>query len=130
MQKVMITGALGKDAEFKTTKNGDEVLSFPVGVSQGWGDNKTTNWYRCSVWGERAQNLHQYLVKGTKVAVEGSLTIGEYEGKAQFNVAVDPDSLEFFSSQGGQAPRKPTAHDKAKQNGYQRDDYLDDEAPF
>ena len=129
MQKVFITGALGRDAEFKKTKNGDEVLSFPVGVSQGYGDNKQTNWFRCSLWGKRAQSLHTYLTKGTKVAVEGSLVIGEYEGKAQYNVTVDQDALELMSR--NDAPvRQPTAHDKAKQNGYQRDDYLEDEAPF
>jgi single-strand DNA-binding protein len=129
MQKVFITGALGRDAEFKKTKNGDEVLSFPVGVSQGYGDNKQTNWFRCSLWGKRAQSLHTYLTKGTKVAVEGSLVIGEYEGKAQYNVTVDQDALELMSRNDAPA-RQPTAHDKAKQNGYQRDDYLDDEAPF
>ncbi len=128
MQFITITGALGRDAELKRTKTGDEVLSFPVGVSQGYGDNKTTNWYRCSMWGKRAVNLQQYLMKGVKVAVAGEMKTGEYEGKTQLNI--DVATLDFMS-RGETAPaRQPTAHDKAKQNGYQRDDYLDDEAPF
>jgi single-stranded DNA-binding protein len=36
MQIVVITGALGRDSELKRTKAGDEVLSFPVGVTQGY----------------------------------------------------------------------------------------------
>ena len=127
MQRVFITGGVGRDAELKATKAGDEVLTFPVGVSQGFGDAKTTNWFRCSMWGKRARNLQQYLLKGAKVAVSGALTIGEYEGKAQFNVTVD--EVEFMS-RSENSERKPTSHDKAKANGYQRDDYLDDEAPF
>ncbi len=128
MQFITITGALGRDAELKRTKTGDEVLSFPVGVSQGYGDNKTTNWYRCSMWGKRAVNLQQYLMKGVKVAVAGEMKTGEYEGKTQLNI--DVATLDFMS-RGETAPaRQPTAHDKAKQNGYQRDDYLEDEAPF
>ncbi len=128
MQFITITGALGRDAELKRTKTGDEVLSFPVGVSQGYGDSKTTNWYRCSMWGKRAVNLQQYLMKGVKVAVAGEMKTGEYEGKTQLNI--DVATLDFMS-RGETAPaRQPTAHDKAKQNGYQRDDYLEDEAPF
>ena len=128
MQFITITGALGRDAELKRTKTGDEVLSFPVGVSQGYGDNKTTNWYRCSMWGKRAVNLQQYLMKGVKVAVAGEMKTGEYEGKTQLNI--DVATLDFMSRGEATPARQPTAHDKAKQNGYQRDDYLDDEAPF
>jgi single-strand DNA-binding protein len=128
MQFITITGALGRDAELKRTKTGDEVLSFPVGVSQGYGDNKTTNWYRCSMWGKRAVNLQQYLMKGVKVAVAGEMKTGEYEGKTQLNI--DVATLDFMSRGEAAPARQPTAHDKAKQNGYQRDDYLEDEAPF
>ncbi len=128
MQFITITGALGRDAELKRTKTGDEVLSFPVGVSQGYGDSKTTNWYRCSMWGKRAVNLQQYLMKGVKVAVAGEMKTGEYEGKTQLNI--DVATLDFMSRGETALARQPTAHDKAKQNGYQRDDYLDDESPF
>ena len=95
MQKITITGGLGRDGELKTTKAGEDVLTFPVGVSQGFGDSKTTNWYRCSMWGKRARNLQQYLLKGAKVAVAGSLQIGEYEGKTQLNITVD-DALPIY----------------------------------
>lgn len=128
MQRVFITGGLGRDGELKATKSGDEVLSFPVGVSQGFGDNKTTNWYRCSLWGKRARNLQQYLLKGAKVAVSGALTLGEYEGKTQLNITVD--EVEFMSRSEGAPQRKMTDHDKAKANGYQPDDFEDDSVPF
>lgn len=130
MQKIFITGGLGRDSELKTTKAGEDVLTFPVGVSQGFGDGKTTNWYRCSMWGKRARNLRDYLLKGVKVAVDGTLIIGEYEGKTQLNITVG--EVEFMS-RADNARREPTEHDKAKQNGYQPDSFdsdLEDEVPF
>jgi single-strand DNA-binding protein len=133
MAKIIIQKCnLGRDAELKKTKNGDDVLTFPVGASQGHGDNKKTNWFRCSVWGKRAVSLAPYLVKGTSVGVIGELEIDEYEGKTQHKISVDPNGLEIFPRQDG-GERKPTAHDKAKANGYQRqpfDDDLSDEVPF
>jgi len=88
MQPLTITGGLGRDAELKTTQGGDEILSFSVGSSQGYGDKKTTNWFRCTLWGKRGRTIAQYLTKGTKVTVHGELSIGEYEGKAQFDLRV------------------------------------------
>jgi single-strand DNA-binding protein len=127
VQKLLVTGALGRDAELKQTKSGEDVLTFPIGASQGFGDNKTTNWYRCSLWGKRARSLQPYLLKGAKVAASGSLVIGEYEGKTQLNITVD--EVEFMS-RSENAQRQPTAHDKAKANGYQPDNILDDDMPF
>ena len=95
MQSIIISGGLGRDAELKTTQSGDKVLSFSVGVSQGFGDRKKTNWYRCSVWGKRADTLSQYLLKGVKVVAQGELTIGEYDGKPQYEVRVN--ELDFMS---------------------------------
>lgn len=131
MQKITVTKAnLGRDAELKRTKNGDDVLSFPIGATQGYGDNKKTNWYRCSVWGKRATALHPYLLKGTMVNISGELEIDEYEGKTQLKIAVDPNGVDILSKSDASPARKPTEHDKAKQNGYQPDPLDDDFAPF
>ena len=127
MQKIVVTGGLGRDAELKQTKSGEDVLTFPIGASQGYGDSKTTNWYRCSIWGKRAQTLAPYIMKGTRVFICGELSIGEYEGKQQLNVRVN--DIEFFNDRSEEkADRKTTAHDRAKANGYQPD--LNDDVPF
>jgi single-strand DNA-binding protein len=127
MQIITITGSLGRDSELKRTKTGDEVLSFPVGVTQGYGDGKTTNWYRCSLWGKRAVTLQQYLLKGVKVTVSGSLKTGEYEGKTQLNI--DVTEVEFMS-RAENAPKPMSQHNIAQGNGYQPDDLDDDLPPF
>ena len=86
MQSIFITGRLGKDAELRSTQNGDQVCSFNLAVDQGWGDRKTTNWFRVSYWGKRGAGIQPYLLKGTQLAVQGDLEIGEWEGKPQFDV--------------------------------------------
>ena len=89
MQSLTVTGGLARDAELKTTQGGDDILSFSVGSSQGYGDKKTTNWFRCTVWGKRGRSIAEYLTKGTKVTVQGELAIGEYDGKPQFDIRVN-----------------------------------------
>lgn len=89
MQRIIITGNLGRDPEIRSTQGGDQVCSLSVGVKQGWGDRASSNWFRCSVWGKRAQTVNDNLRKGQKVTVIGELTIGEYNGKPQYDVRVD-----------------------------------------
>ena len=86
MQIITITGNVGKDPEQRTTQGGDSVTSFNVGVRQGWGDRASTNWFRCSVWGKRGDTIRQHVRKGAKITVVGELTIGEYNGKPQYDI--------------------------------------------
>jgi len=88
MQILTVTGNLGRDPEHRTTQGGDEVCSFSVGVKQGWGEKSSTNWFRCTVWGKRARTISDHLRKGSKVTVNGELSIGEYEGKPQYEIRV------------------------------------------
>lgn len=85
MQTITISGYLSRDAESSTTRGGDAVTRWNVPVKQGWGDNEQTNWFRVSIWGKRGD----YAAKGRKgdaVMVTGDLTIGEYQGKPQYEV--------------------------------------------
>jgi single-strand DNA-binding protein len=124
MQAITITGGLGRDAELKTTQSGDDILSFSVGSSQGYGDKKTTNWFRCTVWGKRGRSIAQYLTKGTKVTVQGELSIGSYDGKPQFEIRVN--EVEWQRSEGAGGGAKAPATDSA----WDQTDDLDDSVPF
>lgn len=123
MQSITITGGLGRDAELKQTQGGDSILSFSVGSSQGYGDKKSTNWFRCTVWGKRGASIAQYLTKGTKVTVQGDLTIGEYDGKAQYEIRVN--EVEW---QRNDAPRQQVADTPAQGDSW--DDLESDSVPF
>lgn len=117
MQTITISGNLGRDREFRRAGDND-VLSFSVGVKQGYGDKASSNWFRCSVWGKRGDKLADYLKKGVRVVVQGELTIGEYDGKPQYEIRVN--EVEFMSKQeGGQRREEP------RQNSRQSDPFAD-----
>jgi single-strand DNA-binding protein len=85
VNKVILIGNLGRDAEAKFTPSGVSVTKFAVATSRSWKDQQTnewkeeTNWTNVVLW--RQENLAQYLTKGTKVYVEGRLLSRSYEDK-------------------------------------------------
>jgi len=94
MNKLLLIGRLTKDAALRYTADGKEVADFSIAVDDGYGENKKTIWFRCSLWGKRATSLEQYLTKGKQVYVEGRLNHENGnprvwgEGKASFEVFV------------------------------------------
>jgi single-strand DNA-binding protein len=85
--KVMIIGNLGRDPEMRYTPSGRPVTEFSVAVSHskpdgsgGWVD-EGTDWYRVTVWGDRAERTAEQFRKGNKVFVEGRFRTREYEAK-------------------------------------------------
>lgn len=84
MQQITITGYLSRDAEQRQTQRGS-VTNLNIPVKQGWGENEQTNWYRVAIWGKRADFAAKFE-KGQFVCVTGELTIGEYNGKPQYEI--------------------------------------------
>lgn len=133
MKNITVAGRLGKDASLRTTQNGDSVLGFSVATDDGYGQNKRTLWFDCSLWGKRADALVQYLVKGTAVAVSGDLSTREHEGKTYLTIRVNEVTMQG----GGEKQDKP-AQRQERSTSYDRDDErthstsreLDDEIPF
>lgn len=127
MQTITISGNIGREPELRTTQSGDKALSFSVGVKQGYGDNVATNWFRCSVWGKRGETLNRYLRKGTKVVVQGELTIGDYQGKPQYEIRAN--EVEFMSA--GEKATEPARGRVSDSEDWNRQtDDLGDEVPF
>lgn len=72
MNSITLAGVIGKDAELKSLSNGDMVCKFSVADSQG--KEKPTIWWNCSLFGKRAESLSQYILKGLKVTIIGSVS--------------------------------------------------------
>lgn len=108
MQIVTIAGNLGRDAEFKTTQQGDAFCKFSVAVSTGWGDRKATTWWDVTRWGKGAEGLAKILTKGAKVSVSGEMSTREHEGKTYLQVRAD-----HVTMQGGGASDSDRVHDDA-----------------
>jgi single-strand DNA-binding protein len=132
--KVSIIGNLGRDPEMRYTPNGRPVTEFSVAVNQSTKNQQTgewveaTDWFRVTVWGDRAERTAEQLRKGTRVFVEGRFRTREYEardGQKRISLEVTADSVVnldprardegegTFSAPaggfgGGDAPVKPT----------------------
>jgi single-strand DNA-binding protein len=73
---VHLEGNLGKNAEKKTTPNGD-VVNFSIAVNEVWKDkdgtaHKNTDWFQIQVWGPLVK-VAAHLKSGTAVIVEGKI---------------------------------------------------------
>ena len=100
--KVMIIGNLGADPEMRYTPSGRPVTQFNVAVNQSTKNQQTgewneeTDWFRVSVWGDRAERAAENLRKGNKVFVEGRFKTREFEGRdgqKRTSLEITADSL-------------------------------------
>ena len=131
MNIVTIAGQLGKDAEIKYLNNGDPICNFSVADSQG--KDKSTIWWRCSLFGKRADSLSQYLVKGQAVTVTGTLTEREYTDKDGTQKKAQEVRVNDVALQGGKresAAPAPAPKAKAPAKASAGFDDLDGDVPF
>jgi single-strand DNA-binding protein len=110
---ISVIGRLGRDGESKQAGS-TALYEFTVADSQGYGDKKTTNWFKCQLWGKQAESaVTQYLVKGAQVAIFGELTLREFvnkEGAKQISAEIRVNKIELLGGkQEGQAPAQQQA---------------------
>ena len=94
MKNITIAGRCTKDAEVRRTQDGTEVAGFSVAVDDGFGQNKSTLFFDCSIWGKRADKLAPMLTKGKQVTVSGDLGQREYNGKTYLTIRVADVTLQ------------------------------------
>lgn len=139
-----IAGNLGKDAVYKSTAQGQDLCTFSVGASVGYGDRKQTMWFDVTNWGKGSEKLADMLLKGVKVTVSGELSQREYEGKTYLQIRADHVALQGGrnengrthtdgSRSGGQPAKGSTTADNSGfgGGGFGADDGdLDDDCPY
>lgn len=122
MNKVFLVGRLTKDPELRYTSgdNPTAVVNFNLAVNKRLSKEKrqemesqnkpTADFPRIIVWGKMAENVANYLSKGSQCAVDGSIETGSYQdkdGKTVYTTEVRADNVEFLTSanqNNGQAP--------------------------
>jgi len=107
VNKVILVGNLGRDAETKFTPSGAAVTKFAVATTRSWKDQQTnewkeeTNWTNVVVW--RQENLANYLTKGKQIYVEGRLQTRSYDdkdGKKVYATEVVADEVILLGGRG------------------------------
>ena len=85
LNKVMIIGNLGQDVVLSAMPNGESVCTLSIATTDSWKDKKTgqrqerTEWHRVVVFKRLAEVCGQFLKKGSKVYIEGSLRTRKWE---------------------------------------------------
>lgn len=79
MNSVNIMGRIATDLTLRPVRSAaGVVLNFKVAVDRYAGGGKVTDFIRCTAWGKTAERICTYLTKGNMIAINGSLTTGEY----------------------------------------------------
>jgi len=100
--KAMIIGNLGRDPEMRYTPSGRPVTEFSVAVNQSTKNQQTnewveaTDWFRVTVWGDRAERTAEQFRKGNRVFVEGRFRTREYEardGQKRISLEITADNV-------------------------------------
>ncbi|MGH2575361.1 MAG: single-stranded DNA-binding protein [Ignavibacteria bacterium] len=84
LNKVILIGRLGQDPELKYTQSGLAVAKFTLATGQQWKDQDgntqdRTEWHSITAWRRLAEICSEYLKKGSKVYLEGSLSTSSWE---------------------------------------------------
>jgi single-strand DNA-binding protein len=108
VNKVILVGHLGRDAETQFTPAGVAVTKFSVATNRRWKDQQTGEWKEETDWSNvvlwRQENLANYLTKGKQVYVEGRLQTRSYDdkdGKKQYRTEVVADDVILLGGRGG-----------------------------
>jgi single-strand DNA-binding protein len=111
VNKVILVGNLGRDAELRYTPGGASVAKFSIATTEIWNDKggqrqERTEWHNIDLWGKQAETLSEYLVKGKQVYIEGRLQTDEYtdkEGIKRKSTKVRCDRVVLLGGGGGGA---------------------------
>lgn len=122
-QQITVMGRLAKDMEVKQTQAGKPVGVFSIPCTEKWDGGEHTEWFNCAMFGDRAQKVSQYMIKGKAVMITGTLQTREHNGKRFTNLKVD--KLQFA----GDARNMQQQQSQNQGQGHYTDTNLDD-VPF
>ncbi len=110
VNKVILVGNLGKDPETRYMPSGGAVTNITVATSESWKDKSSgemqekTEWHRVAFFGRLAEIAGEYLRKGSKVYIEGSLQTRKWQaqdGSDRYSTEIKAREMQMLDSRGG-----------------------------
>lgn len=110
VNKVIIIGNLGADPEVRYLPSGSPVTNVRVATSEGWKDKQTgetqerTEWHRIVFFNRLAEIASEYLRKGSKIYIEGSLRTNKWQdqsGNERYTTEIIANSMQMLDAKGG-----------------------------
>jgi single-strand DNA-binding protein len=103
---VVLVGRLTRDAELKSIASGQAVCKFSIAVNrrrkngEQWEDEP--NFFDVVVWGRQGESLHQYLVKGKLIGVDGELRQDRWQqdGQNRSKVEIVANNIQLLGGSG------------------------------
>jgi single-strand DNA-binding protein len=149
LNKVMLTGRLGKDVELRVTPNGSSVATFSVASSRNIKDGDSwkeqTEWFRVVAWEKLAETCANYLKKGSHVFIEGRLQTREWTdntGQKRYSTEVIANDMYMLDSKrnqeegggnyqsNGTPARSAAGNGNRNSNPFEEDDLEPEDIPF
>lgn len=102
INKVILIGNLGADPETRYTQTGTSVTNLRLATTEKWNGEERTEWHRVVCFKQLAEICQQYLHKGSKVYVEGSLRTQQWErdGQKHYTTEVIAREVKFLDPKG------------------------------
>ena len=140
INKVILIGNLGKDPEIRYMPSGGAVTNVTLATSDTWKDKNTgesqerTEWHRVVFFNRLGEIAGEYLKKGSKVYVEGSLRTRKWQGKdgqSMYTTEIIANSMQMLDSKGSsqESNSRSPAQNSAPENSIPDGDFSDD-IPF
>lgn len=132
INRVVLVGRLTKDPEFRTTPSGVYVATFTLAVNRNFKDKngeQQADFINCVVFRKQAENVNNYLNKGSLAGIDGRLQSRSYEnkeGQRVFVTEVVCDSVQFLESKNAQTSNNNQSNNEVQQ----REKALQSENPF
>ena len=109
VNKVILVGNLGRDAELRYTPGGAAVATLSLATTETWNDKEgqrqeKTEWHRVVLWGKQAETLSQYLQKGKEIYIEGRLQTRQWDdkdGNKRYTTEIRGDRIVLLSGGAG-----------------------------
>ena len=148
INKVILIGNLGKDPEVRYMPSGGAVANVTIATSDSWKDKQTgepqerTEWHRVVFFNRLGEIAGEYLRKGSKVYIEGSLRTRKWQdnnGQDRYTTEIVASEMQMLDSRsasntdtsfpsqpsGGGSANKPAASGSSAP-----DEPFDDDIPF
>jgi len=126
INKVILVGNVGGDPETKYMPSGGAVTNLSIATSESWKDKQTgqpqerTEWHRVVFFNRLAEIASEYVRKGSKLYVEGSLRTRQWEqdGVKRYSTEIVASQMQMLDSrQGGAQAGGPQGGQNAQQGG-------------
>ena len=143
LNRVVLIGRLTRDAELKYTSSGQAVCKFSIAVNRKkkngdqWEDE--ANYFDIVVWGRQGESIHQYLLKGKMVGVDGELRQDRWQqdGQNRSKIEIIANNLQLLGGGSSSGERQnfqnaPSGESSSEAPSYNssKDDGFTDDIPF